>query len=149
MKIAIAGKDRSADLGPVLAADARERARDPSHVDLPWSLHALSLRDQKTGSAYFDHYLELLRRKNHVDTLNFDIPHRPGLGGRAWMLVKKVLWKVLRYQHARMAFRQNLINSHLTSALEYQRDLARKEVGELKRRIAALEAKLSNRGGAP
>lgn len=149
MKIQIAGKDRTEELRPALQAEAAERTRNPRCLFLPWYFHALSLGDQKSAPSFYDRYLELLRYKNHVNTVVFDIPSGRGPLARPWVLFKKILWKLLRYQHERMMFRQNLINSHLTSALEFQRDLWRDEAKALRARVEALEKRIGEPGGKP
>ena len=83
--------------------------------------------------------IRLLRYRDGVDTLPFHIPGRPGLCGRLIVQVKKGLWKILRYQHDRIAFRQNLINTMLASALEFEIAQRRKETDDLMRRVAELE----------
>lgn len=144
MKLLVAGKDRSADLGPALAAEAAEREKDPRCLFLDWRVNALSLRDCKNERDFAARFLELVRYKFHVDTRIFDIPRKPGLAGRVMGLFKGFLWKLLRYQHDRMAFRQNLINSNQTSALEFARAVALKEIAQLKDRVAALEKRMGD-----
>lgn len=121
MKIVVAGQDRTAEWGPALAEDAKRRARDPRCAFLDWSVNALSLRDAHDEADYLDRLIRLARAKNHVDTLEFDIPRRRGLPGAILALFKKALWKLLRYQHDRMTFRQNLVNSNLMDLIEFQR----------------------------
>jgi hypothetical protein len=135
MKILVAGKDRTQALAPLLSEDARRRGQDPRCLFLDWSVNALSLADAPSGEAYLDKFLHLTRHKNHVDTRVFDIPRRPGPAGRLLAAFKRLLWKLLRYQHDRVTFRQNLINSNVTALLEFQRD----EIRRLAARVAELE----------
>lgn len=137
MKIIISGKDRTGDVGAQIVEDAARRAKDPRCAFLPWSTSALSLRDEKCAPDYLDRFLLLLRSKTHVGTLAFDIPRRPGLMGHIQGAARAFLWRVLRYQHDRLAFRQNVINTQLASALEFERAESKK----LAERIAALEKK--------
>jgi hypothetical protein len=142
MKIVVAGEDRSAELGPVLRAEAAAHEADPSWHPLPAELQAPGLRGARTEQEFETRFFELARRKNHVGTEPFDIPHRPGALGALSARIKQVLWKVFRYQHDRMAFHQNMINSHLTNALEFERDALRREVARLEARMAELERRL-------
>ena len=135
MKILVAGKDRTAELGPGLTADSERRGQDPRCLFLDWSVNALSLSDARDESDYLDRLTRLVRYTNHVDPRVFDIPRRPGLVGSALAGFKKVLWKVLRYQHDRVTFRQNLINSNLIALVEFQRE----EIKRLDARLAAVE----------
>lgn len=131
MKIIVANRDRTAELGPSLKVDAEQRARDPRCLFLDWSVNALSLSDATSEVDYLDRFIRLTRYKNHVDTRIFDIPRSAGLKGRIMTVVKQVLWKVLRYQHDRMAFRQNLVNSNLIAAVEFQRDAMKRMQDEM------------------
>ncbi len=56
--------------------------------------------------------------------------------------MKRCLWKLLRYQHDRIVFRQNLINGLFTQALESELLLRRRETAELRARLAALEKQI-------
>jgi hypothetical protein len=112
---------------------------DPKLTPLPPSLDAVALRDAESPEAFDRRFLELVRIKSHVDTLDFDIPHRAGWKG-AWMQrVRKGLWVLLRYQHDRMFARQNRINAMLSSALELERAARVSEGVALRRRIEDLE----------
>lgn len=135
MKIVIAGEDRTGVLAPILAEEERIRAQDPRCLFLDWSVNALSLADATSESDYLDRLQALVRYKNHVDTRIFDIPRRPGAAGALWSRFKQLLWKVLRYQHDRVTFRQNLVNSDLTALVEFQRA----EIRKLAARVAELE----------
>ena len=64
------------------------------------------------------------------------------------MALKTVLWKLLRYQHDRTAFQQNLINELAIDALEFQQDRLDRELTELQQRVAGLEAGRT-KGAAP
>lgn len=142
MKITIAGRDRTDDLGPVLRTQAEDMARGDTSCQparLPDEISALVLARTKSAEDYLSEMMRLLRYREGVDALPFHIPVRPGRCGRILGRVKQGLWKLLRYQHERMAFRQNLINAQLTSALEFEVVQRRQETEDLKRRLAELE----------
>ena len=147
-KITVGGRDRTTEWLPALEEEARRRAADPRCRFLDRPVNALVLQDADSERAYLDRYLDLLRYKNGVDTRVFDIPRRPGLAGQLMQAVKKALWKLLRYQHDRMSFRQNLVNGQVTSALEFQRDWTAAELRRLEERLAALERKSGGGGGS-
>ena len=86
--------------------------------------------------------LRLLRYRDNVDTLPFEIPRKRGWVGALTAQLKRALWKVLRYQHDRVTSRQNLINHLYTNALECEHRQRAQEIRELQRRLAALEQKL-------
>ena len=134
MKIIIANKDRSTELGPGLKAGADARMADPQFVPLPWLLNALSLHDAKNESEFLERWAELARRKGNVD-LRLNLPVPLGLIDRMKRLVRGFVWRVLRYQHERVAFRQNLVNSQVAATLEFQHD----EILRMRSRVEVLE----------
>jgi hypothetical protein len=83
-----------------------------------------------------------LRYRDAFDTYDFDIPRRPGIFGAMMTGFKKVLWKLLRYQHDRIAFRQNLINGLFTNAIELEMTERKKTDNELGHRLDKAEALL-------
>ena len=137
----INGKDRTAALESHIRHSLR--SRDTSRVPdtIAWEISALSLGEVDSESDYEDRLIQLIPYRDHVHTLPFDIPHRGGLLGRCTAVMKRFLWKLLRYQHDQMAFRQNLINSMHTSATEFERSQLRTEIGRLEERIEKLERK--------
>lgn len=142
MKISIAGQDRTTDLGQVLHQQAGAMARRPAGrklSPLPPEISALALAQAQSDAEYLDRLMCLIRYRDAIDTLDFDIPRKPGLPGLILTRLKAFLWKLLRYQHDRVAFRQNLINTQLTSALEFEFAQRRKETADLRRRVAELE----------
>lgn len=120
MNIRIAGQDCTEALKPQMDAETARMAALGECVFLPLSISALRLREQKTEEQYLDALTDLVRRRNHIDTRGFLIPRRPGLVGALMQRVRKLLWQLLRYQHERMAYRQNLVNSHLIAVIEQQ-----------------------------
>jgi len=142
MKLIIAGRDRTAELGAELRRQVEIMALgDTSHqpARIPAGISVLTLREAASDADYLNELVRLLRYRDGVDTLPFHIPGRPGLGGRLMGRIKQALWKMFRYQHDRIAFRQNLINTQLTSALEFELMARQKETADLQRRVAALE----------
>jgi hypothetical protein len=93
------------------------------------------LRDAKDEGSYHDRYLQLIRGKSLVGTMNFEVVRRPGPMGKVLAAAQKFLWKLLRYQHGRITFRQNLVNMQVARALELERE----EVKKLADRVARLE----------
>ena len=111
MKILINNEDYTEDLKSRMDAGMREHSDRPFPVEVPAELNALALREAKTEAEYQETFTRLIRYRDNVDTMPFDIPHRGGWRGKCAVWVKRKLWKLLRYQHDRITFRQNLINS--------------------------------------
>jgi len=137
MKLIVAGQDRTAELGAALRAVAVARPAGLKPAVLPESISALRLRDAANEAEYLDELVRLLRYRDNVDTLPFDIPRSPGPLGAVLVRCKAALWNLLRYQHDRITFRQNLVSHLHSSALEFQQ----REIQELRRRLAALKSK--------
>jgi hypothetical protein len=146
MKIIVAGKDQTEELGPAVRRQAEAMRRGDTNrrpAELPAVISALALRQTASESAYLNELLRLIRYREGVDTLPFHIPVRPGRLGRLLGRIKGLLWTLLRYQHDRIVFRQNLINSQLTSALEFESQARQREVADLARRVAELEKRIA------
>jgi hypothetical protein len=139
MKITVAGQDRTELLGGEIAGQAARFRADPRLQPLPPGLDSVALRELESPAAFDLKFLELMRHKAHVDTLPFEIPRKPGLAGGIMGAMRKALWKLLRYQHDRMAARQNTINSWLISALEHGRAETQAELAQLRERLDRLE----------
>jgi hypothetical protein len=56
------------------------------------------------------------------------------------------VWRCLRYQHERIAFRQNQINRMFSSGLEFEQAQRAATIAALERRVAELEARASAGG---
>lgn len=136
MKICVAGKDCSADLAGRLA-EQQSPAPEPRFLSPQHS--ALSLKNAKNTAEYQDILLALIRIRRGITTADFAMPRKPGWMGCVLGKVRGFLWKVFRYQHDRMAFQQNVLNELMAGALEFERDQRRREMEELRARVAAME----------
>lgn len=148
MTVIVAGKDRTAEL----AADLRNRvavlARGDDHhrpAELPPGVDALSLAAARTEGEYLTRLAGLLRHRDAVDTREFRSPRRPGVPGWLKRQVRVVIWKAMQFPRERMAFRQNLINTQLTSAIVYETRQRQREIDDLQCRLAELERRLETR----
>ncbi len=136
--IRIAGIDRTRewrDRYRTNVEDRRVRGRDRI---LPPVLNARSLREQENESAYLRELVRLIHFKRHVGTHAYRIPHRPGMVGKVMLAAREVLWKILRYQHDRMASRQNVINSHVIDLLSYEHEERVREIEQLRAELKAI-----------
>ena len=133
MKITVAGKDRTPDLGQAVT-QAAERLKAGSSIDSLAADHtALRLKQCEVNADYLGKFIDLLRIRHGTRTADFYIARGPGLRGKAAVALKTFLWKLLRYQHDRIAFQQGLVNELAINALEFQQS-----------RIEALERKLES-----
>jgi len=142
--LTVAGKDRSGDLGVEVAAAAAQLQASGSVGALAPEHSALVLKAAADRADYLRRYLGLLGLRHGVRTADYYVPRGPGWRGRIAAAMKTALWKLLRYQHDRIAFQQNAVNELAIAALEFQREETERELAELKRRLALLERE---RGG--
>ena len=139
MNIAVAEKDRTADLGPQIAREAARLKASGSIGSLAPEHSALTLKQSMDVEDYLQRFIPLLQLRHGVRTADYYIPRGPGLRGKVAVALKTVLWKLLRYQHDRITFQQNLINELAIDALAFRRDQARRELADLKERVERLE----------
>lgn len=118
-------------------------------VFLPENMSALRLRDARDEDEYGRLFARLLHYRNHVDTQAFHVARRDGFVGGLLAKLRLKLWRVLRYQHDRMFFRQNLVNSHMTALLEAQASCFSREIEQLRARIDAMEERPGSPAGRP
>ncbi|MGD9782262.1 MAG: hypothetical protein AB7V14_08935 [Kiritimatiellia bacterium] len=139
MRIAVAGKDRTGDLGRSIAEEAgRLKSAGPVGRFAP-EHSAVVLKESAGAADYQRRFIDLLRMRQGVRTSDYYVPRAPGLRGRASAAAKTLLWKLLRYQHDRISFQQNLINELAIDALEFQQGPMEQEWADLKRRVESLE----------
>jgi len=145
MKITVAGQDCTEELGGEIrrkAASLKKLAGRAAPPEISVEIGALALQKASSDADYLDHFVRLLRYRDAFDTYDFDIPRKPGPFGAMMAGIKSFFWKLLRYQHDRIAFRQNLINGLFTSAVEFEMAERKKTDDELDRRLAKAEALL-------
>ena len=148
MKISIAGKDGGEGLAGRLAAGVDALRRHPDAPEfLPMDYSALRLRDAGTEAEYLRRLLDLVRRRAELSTMPVPVPHGRGFLRTALARVRCFLWRLLRYQHDRMAFQQNIINTQITAALEFLRAEQTREIEELRGRVEELTRRIDNSHG--
>lgn len=146
-RIHVGGKDRTAELGAGVDALVARDA-DPGFSELVAKQSVvLSLRDSASQAEFLDRHLALVRVRNGLRTDNFEIPRAPGRLSGCLVWFKRVVWRLLRYQHDRMAFQQSGLNWQLTHALELMRALHSRELAELAERVERLEGARDARNG--
>ena len=147
MKIIIANHDRIAEFGPELEALAQTCQALPTKrkpAKLPPETSSLALAGAQNEAEFLDQYMRIMRQHDGVDALPFHIPRKAGLFGAFLGRIRTFLWKFQRYQFDRIAFRQNLVNSVFTDTFEFQREEYRRQIATLRKRLAALEARIAS-----
>ena len=154
MKLIVAGKDRSHDIAPEIAQAALATSRlDEPPVFPSDDYSVLSLRAAQTDGEFLDAMIKAMWNRTGISTLDFHVPGRTSVKGRIMTAVRRFLWKLLRYQHDRIAFQQNTINAQMTAAIEFLRTEQKREILELRQEIrrmtAQVDAEPTTRPAAP
>lgn len=139
MRLTVANNDVTAGLGQEVSISAKAMVADKARDEVSAEDSVLSLRLAKNEADYLDRLMALMRSRAGTGNYDFHVPRKPGLVGNLGALLKRVLWKLLRYQHDRVAFQQNSVNTHLTAALELMRSEYEHKIEVLERKIAELE----------
>jgi hypothetical protein len=139
MKIIVAGQDRSAGLGGELETALASRNDQGLGRRFADEGDVKALGAAADTADYLDRHLKLLRSRNCVDLNAFSFPRGRGPGGRLAHLLRRFLWKLLRYQHDWTVFQQNAVNVQVAAGMEFEAEERRKRVAELEQRISRLE----------
>ena len=141
MKIFVGGKDRSDDVGARIRCAAERRRLGPAPSVVSPDINALCLLRVSSENAYLREFLRILPYRDAFDAADVKISTRSGPVGWALTKVKSLLWRLIRFQYERVAFRQNLINRMFTTAIQAEVDSRERDLKELRFRIEALESR--------
>ena len=139
--IACGGRDESADLGDQVRKEVDRMQALQRCAFIPSHISALRLREAPCETAFDLTFADLLRYRQHVDTRASALEARPGWRGFLSTTIRRVLWRLMRFQHERLFFRQNLINSHVAALLEMQGRHQAEAMAEMSARLETLERK--------
>ncbi len=101
-----------------------------------------NLANLKNEDNFLAFYLECLRDAVFVDINDFEIHEQRSKFNKPLVLLKKTIWKLLKFYTYRMWTQQNQVNGLLLSALESSESKNQEKVDELEKRIAELESKI-------
>lgn len=142
MKLFVAGKDRMADLGKEVEERASKSAGQGGSSFLSPEHSALSLKSAGSDAKYLTRLLALTRLRTGIDTGPFEIPHPPGMLGWISAGIRRLLWRVFRYQHDRTASQTGLLCHLLLSGIEFEKTEREKRIRCLEERVERLENRL-------
>lgn len=91
--------------------------------------------------ALADLYLETLRDAVYIDINDFAITERRRIGSPLLVNLKRTIWKMLKFYTYRLWSQQNQVNGLLLSAIESLEQRYRQKIGDLEKKVAALEKK--------
>ena len=123
----------------ILAAVAAKRASGVYDDDLVARAERNNLLALKDDESFMERYLVCLREIVPVDINDFEILERRSRLAPLSKALKKVIWKLLKFYTYRLWSQQNQTNNVLLAAIEIMDRRHKKEVAELRDRIAELE----------
>ena len=141
IRIGADGIDVHAVEKEILASVEEKRARgvyDDAAVARAERNNLLTLKDDES---FMERYLLCLRQIVPVDINDFEILERRSRLAPLSKAVKKTIWKLLKFYTYRRWSQQNQTNDVLLAAIEIMDRRHKKEVADLKARIAALESR--------
>jgi hypothetical protein len=142
LRVSVAGRDRSHDLGVAVVRDAGGLRHPWLERQLSDEREVLALSSAGSAAAFRARHLEALRSRCAVDLDRFSTPSGPGLAGALALWARTLLWRFFRYQHDWVAFHQNAVNAQQYYALLFESEERARQVRELEARVRELEAQV-------
>lgn len=102
-----------------------------------------NLVNLKDDDGFVRFYLECLRNSVFIDINDFEIQERRRAGALL-VVLKKLIWKLLKFYTYRLWSQQNQVNGMLVTAVEGVDQKYRNRLKGIERRLAALEAGRGN-----
>ena len=99
----------------------------------------IQVRELRDDAEFLSHIINIMNKSWEIDINDFEIASKGGLKGRIEVLVKKVIWKLLKFYTYRMWSQQNQVNGLLVTAIESLDGKYRARIENLERRLAAAE----------
>jgi len=99
------------------------------------AIKAIEMDNLKSDEAYLEYYLRTIWRAADIDLGDFEIPAKTPVIGKPVVLLKKVIWKLLKFYTFRLFTQQKDFNTKMVSVAE---GINRK----LDRKLAVLEDRL-------
>ncbi len=146
MKLIVAGKDRSIDLGDDIAREAVALARSNTILPCGHDDSVLHLRDGASMAEYLQTYASLMRINGGL-RIALTTPPRPprrGLMPRLRRWLRPLLLRVLTHEHAYIVHQQATFNELMATALEFEVAESQRRCTEIENRLAALEARCAD-----
>ncbi len=112
---------------------------------VPPAIKATAAFNASSEKEFLSFYLKLMQHREHIDTFSFYIPHNKSILSRFISILKIIFWHFAKFMFDRIAFRQNLINSYLSSAIEFEHKITIEELNELKEKVKELEEKIKEK----
>ncbi len=140
LRVSVAGRDRTADLGVAVSREAKFRRHEWLEGQIAGEKDVLALTSAASTAVFQARHLQALRGRWAVDPALFTTPSGPGFLGALMLQMRFFLWRLFRYQHDWVVFHQNAVNAQLFYALMFECEERTGQVRELEARVRDLEA---------
>ncbi len=140
------GVDVQAIMEEIRRTVERKRAEGVYDDDRIARAERMNFQELKDEDSFFDFYMSSLHHVHLVDINDFPIRTHRGIFGKPIVLLKKTIWKLLRFYTYRMFSQQNQINGQVINALDGLNRKLNRRTAEIEARIARLEERLGTDG---
>lgn len=107
---------------------------------------ALDFEKELSEEDFLLYYLQVVERLSDVNYGDFEIVPKGGPFGRIEVLLKKTIWKLLRFYTYRLFSQQREFDCQVAEALQSHYRWSRGEIDRLREEVGALRGKLEEGG---
>jgi hypothetical protein len=140
LEINAPGIDAGAIVDEIRATVERKRAEGAYADPRVARAEKSNLTNLQNDDEFFDFYMSCLRQAFVVDINDFAIVERRARLGKPLVVLKTLIWKLLKFYTYRLWTQQNQVNGLLLSALESAEQKHRKRIKALEARVTHLES---------
>jgi hypothetical protein len=140
LEINAPGIDAGAIVDEIRATVERKRAEGAYADPRVARAEKSNLTNLQNDDEFFDFYMSCLRQAFVVDINDFAIVERRARLGKPLVVLKTLIWKLLKFYTYRLWTQQNQVNGLLLSALESAEQKNRERIKALEARLAHLES---------
>ena len=143
MKISVAGKDRTDDLGKRLSKGVHSRPDDGLANSITKEAGLVLPHTGEEINAYADRQIGVMGGHTNIDVTTIRFARRPGLVGMAGWLLRRLMWKLQRFNFEWLTFKQNTINRQFAHQIELEHAARARQAEQLEKRVRTLESRLA------
>ncbi len=104
-------------------------------------INTLELQDIENESDFLDYYLKAIKSTWAIDINDWEIINKGGVFGKAVVILKKIIWKLLKFYTYRLWSQQREFNAQISNTVNAIHSKYEKEINELKKEIETLKKK--------
>jgi len=104
-------------------------------------IHTLELQDIEDESEFLDYYLKAIKTTWAIDINDWEIINKGGIFGKPIVLLKKIIWKLLKFYTFRLWSQQREFNAQVANTINAIEKKYKSEIENLKKEINALKNK--------